>query len=51
MVGSTALVAVRAVDFAFQRWQYEEDLNLTCQEVKHETKENEDDPQMKWEDP
>lgn len=47
MFGAAAVVAVGAMDFGFQRWQHEEDLKMTKQEVKDETKENEGDPQMK----
>lgn len=46
-MGALALVAVAAVDFAFQRWQHENDLKMTRQETKDETKENEGDPQIK----
>jgi flagellar biosynthetic protein FlhB len=46
-MGSIALVVVGAIDFAFQRWQQEEDLKMTKQEVKDETKENEGDPQIR----
>ena len=47
IVGSMALVAVGSIDLAFQRWQHEEDLKMTRQEVKDETKENEGDPHVK----
>jgi len=41
------LIILSAVDYAFQRWQYEEDLKMTKQEVKDEYKQREGDPQVK----
>jgi flagellar biosynthetic protein FlhB len=39
-----AYLIISAIDFAFQRWQYERDLMMTRQEVKEETKDLEGDP-------
>lgn len=47
MMGALALVAIGAVDLAFQRWQHEDDLKMTKQEVRDETKENEGDGNIK----
>ncbi len=41
------LILLAAMDFAYQRWQYEKDLKMTKQEVKDEGKEREGDPQIK----
>lgn len=38
---------IALLDFAFQRWKYEEDLKMTKQEVKDEMKSREGDPQVK----
>ena len=38
---------IAAVDYAFQRWQYERDLRMTKQEVKDEFKQREGDPLIK----
>ena len=35
------------LDYAFQRWQYENDLKMTKQEVKEELKQREGDPTIK----
>lgn len=40
-------VAVAVVDFMFQRYQYENDLKMTKQEVKDEYKQMEGDPKIK----
>ncbi len=45
LLGFVALLAV--VDWTYQRWQYEEDLKMSKQEVKEENKEYEGDPQIK----
>ena len=43
-----ALITLLAVaDWAFQKWQHEEDLKMTKQEVKEEAKDLEGDPQIK----
>ncbi len=41
------MVIVAAIDFAFQKWQFEEQLKMTKQEVKEEHKQSEGDPQVK----
>ncbi len=41
------MVFVATLDYAYQRWQYEQDLKMTKQEVKEEHKETEGDPQVK----
>ena len=41
------LVVLSVLDYAFQRWQYEERLKMTRQEVKDEYKQREGDPQVK----
>jgi flagellar biosynthetic protein FlhB len=43
-----ALIAIlAAADWAYQKWQHEEDLKMTKQEVKEEAKDLEGDPQIK----
>ncbi|MFP4192018.1 MAG: flagellar biosynthesis protein FlhB [Candidatus Hydrogenedentota bacterium] len=42
-----AMLILGIIDFAFQRWQHEQDLRMTVQEAKQETKEMEGDPQLK----
>lgn len=42
-----ALVVMAALDFIYQRWQYEENLKMTKQEVKDEHKQAEGDPKVK----
>jgi flagellar biosynthetic protein FlhB len=42
-----ALIIMAALDYAFQRWQYEKSLKMTKQEVKDETKQAEGDPALK----
>ena len=39
-----ALVALAVVDFAFQKWKYEQDLKMSKQEVREEMKQMEGDP-------
>ena len=39
-----ALLALAILDYAYQRWQYEQDLRMTKQEVKDEMKRMEGDP-------
>lgn len=38
---------IALLDFAFQKWKYEEDLKMTKQEVKDEMKTRDGDPQVK----
>jgi flagellar biosynthetic protein FlhB len=49
MVSAAALaLAVLAIlDFFFQRWDYEQQIRMTRQEIKEEMKQNEGDPQIK----
>jgi len=42
-----ALAALAALDYFYQRWQYERNLKMTKQEVKDERKQAEGDPQVK----
>jgi len=42
-----ALVAIAIFDFLYQRWHHEQQLMMTKQEVKEETKQTEGDPQLK----
>jgi len=42
-----ALVVLAAVDYAYQRWQYEKSLRMTKQEVRDELKQREGDPGVK----
>ncbi len=44
---SIAFVAVAAMDFFYQRWDYEKNMMMTKQEVKEEYKQMEGDPQVK----
>jgi flagellar biosynthetic protein FlhB len=44
---SLALMVLAALDYIYQRWQYEESLKMTKQEVKDERKQSEGDPQVK----
>jgi flagellar biosynthesis protein FlhB len=41
------LIALSAVDFAFEKWRYKEDLKMSFKELKDESKEQEGDPHMK----
>ena len=41
------MIALGALDYAFQRWQYERGLMMTHQEAKEEMKEYEGDPRIK----
>ena len=47
MMAALGMVVVGALDFAFQKWQHEEELKMTRQELKDETKETEGDPQIR----
>ena len=42
-----SLLVLAALDYAYQRWQYEKDLRMTKQEVKDEAKQNDGDPKVK----
>ncbi len=41
------LVIIGLVDFAYERWQYEENLKMTKQEVKDEYRQSEGNPEVK----
>ncbi len=43
----TALLVISLLDYLFQRYQYEQNLKMTKQEVKEEMKEREGDPKIK----
>lgn len=43
----SALVAIGVIDWAYQKWQHEEDLKMSKQEIKDEMKNMEGDPQIK----
>lgn len=40
-------VVIAALDFAYQKWKFKEDMKMTKQEVKDEFKNSEGDPQIK----
>jgi flagellar biosynthetic protein FlhB len=42
-----ALIILAVLDYVYQRWQYEEDLKMTKQQVKDERKQQEGDPKVK----
>jgi flagellar biosynthetic protein FlhB len=42
-----AMIVLGVLDYAYQRWQYEESLKMTKQEVRDERKQAEGDPQVK----
>lgn len=42
-----AFVAIAALDFMYQRWDYERGLRMSKQEIKEEYKQTEGDPQIK----
>lgn len=42
-----AFLILTAMDFAYQRWQYKEDLKMSKRDVKEERKQKEGDPQVK----
>jgi len=44
---SIAMIFLAALDYAFQKWQFEQKLKMTKQEVKEELKQNEGDPLIK----
>ena len=41
------IIAMGAIDYAYQKWQTTQDLKMTKQEVKDEMKQSEGDPQIK----
>lgn len=47
MRAALGIFVIAAVDYAFQRWQYERDLRMTKQEVKDEFRQREGDPLIK----
>jgi flagellar biosynthetic protein FlhB len=44
---SLALIVLAALDYIYQRWQHEQDLKMTKQEVKDEVKQSQGDPKVK----
>lgn len=42
-----AMVVLAVLDYAYQRWQHEENLKMTKQEIRDERKQTEGDPQIK----
>jgi flagellar biosynthetic protein FlhB len=42
-----AMIALAVLDFLYQRWQYEQDLKMTKQEVEDERKQTHGDPRVK----
>jgi flagellar biosynthetic protein FlhB len=42
-----AMIVLALLDYIYQRWQYEQDLKMTKQEVKDEQKQSYGDPQVK----
>ena len=42
-----AMILLAVLDYIYQRWQYEQDLKMTKQEVKDESKQTYGDPQVK----
>lgn len=44
---SLAMIFLAVLDYAFQRWQFEQKLKMTKQEVKEELKQSEGDPLIK----
>ena len=42
-----ALIILSALDYIYQRWQFEENMKMTKQEVKDERKQSEGDPKIK----
>lgn len=47
LAGSLILILLGLFDYLFQRWQFEEDLKMTQQQVKDEHKETQGDPKIK----
>lgn len=44
---TAALMVIAAIDFAWQKWDFEKNLRMTRQEIKEETRQLEGDPQIK----
>lgn len=44
---STAIILLAAIDYAFQRWEFEKRIKMSKQEIKDEYKKTEGDPQVK----
>jgi flagellar biosynthetic protein FlhB len=44
---SLAMIVLAVLDYIYQRWQYEQDLKMTKQEVKDEFKQSQGDPKVK----
>ena len=44
---SIAMILLAALDFVFQKWQHEEQLKMTKQEVKQERKDTDGSPEVK----
>ena len=42
-----AMIVIAALDYAYQRWQYEQDIKMTDREFRDESKNLEGDPQVK----
>jgi flagellar biosynthetic protein FlhB len=42
-----AMIVLAVLDYIYQRWQYEQDLKMTKQEIKDESKQTYGDPQVK----
>ena len=42
-----AMIVLAVLDYIYQRWQYEQDLRMTKQEVKDEYKQSQGDPKVK----
>jgi len=45
--GVTAMLVLAAIDYFYQRWQHEQMLKMSKEEIKQETKQAEGDPQWK----
>ena len=45
--GSLAMVVLAAIDYGFQRWEFEKKIKMTKQEIKEEYKKSEGDPLIK----
>jgi flagellar biosynthetic protein FlhB len=42
-----AMIFMAVLDYAYQKWQYEQDLRMTKEEIKEEMKQNEGNPMVK----
>ncbi len=47
MKSSWVLLLLAALDYAYQKWDYEKKLRMTKQEIKDESKQSDGDPQQK----